>query len=74
MIKPSSAAHLEVYTVREFKNAAGEKGKSWTRVGTAFPHKDKPGFNLELQALPLDGRLVALLPRDEERNGSAAAE
>ena len=74
MIKSSSAAHLHVYTVREFENAAGEKAKSWTRVGVAFPHKDKPGFNLELQALPLDGRLVALLPREAERNGAAAAD
>jgi hypothetical protein len=74
MIKSSSAAYLNVYTVREFENAAGEKGKSWTRVGVAFPHKDAPGFNLELQALPLDGRLVALLPRDEEPKGSAPAD
>lgn len=25
----------------------------WTRIGTAFPHKEGPGFNIELRAFPI---------------------
>ena len=30
----------------------------WLNLGLVFPHKDGKGFNLMLQALPLDGRIV----------------
>ena len=30
----------------------------WLNIGLAFPHKDGNGFNLVLQALPLDGKIV----------------
>jgi hypothetical protein len=30
----------------------------WLNVGLVFPHKDGDGFNIMLQALPLDGKLV----------------
>jgi hypothetical protein len=49
--KPSARA----YTVRE----GSGKGKSfWTRIGSAWLHKDGKGFNIQLDALPVDGRLV----------------
>jgi hypothetical protein len=30
----------------------------WLNMGLVFPHKDGNGFNLILQALPLDGKIV----------------
>ena len=30
----------------------------WLNLGLVFPHKDGNGFNLILQALPLDGKIV----------------
>jgi hypothetical protein len=66
-----SSNHLNVYTVEEFDAGNGKKAKTWTRIGAAFPHKEGPGFNVQLKALPLDGRLV-LLPPDggDDRNGN----
>jgi hypothetical protein len=64
MSKPV-AAYLNVFSVREFEGASGQKANSWTKVGVAFPHRDTPGFNVELHLLPLDGRLVALPPDDD---------
>jgi hypothetical protein len=49
-----------------YVSSKAQKAKSWTKVGVAFPHREGPGFNLELSALPLDGRLVALVPSDDE--------
>ena len=30
----------------------------WLNIGVAFPHKDGSGFNIMLQAFPLDGKIV----------------
>ena len=30
----------------------------WLNIGLAFPHKDGKGFNIMLQALPIDGKIV----------------
>ena len=37
------------------------------RVGVAFPRKDGTGFNVELNALPPDGRIVLFPPQADER-------
>jgi hypothetical protein len=45
----------------------------WLPIGAAFPHQDGEGFNLVLQALPIDGRVVLRTPKDESSeagNGS----
>ena len=46
----------------------------WTRVGSAWAHKDGKGFNVTLSALPTNGRLVLRVPteddaKEEERAG-----
>lgn len=30
----------------------------WPKLGAAWPHDDRKGFNVELIALPVSGRLV----------------
>ena len=46
-------SHL-VYHVRD------RDGKSsyWTRIGAAWSHKDGNGFNVQIETIPLDGRLT----------------
>jgi hypothetical protein len=72
MSKSAAAAYLNVFTVREFEGLTGQKAKSWTKVGVAFPHREGVGFNLELSALPLDGRLVALVPNENDASLAAS--
>ena len=38
----------------------------WLNIGLAFPHKDGKGFNVVLQALPLDGKIVCREITNEE--------
>lgn len=39
----------------------------WLNLGLVFPHKDDSGFNIMLQALPLDGKIVCReISLDEE--------
>ena len=41
----------------------------WLNVGLAFPHKDGKGFNIMLQAFPLDGKIVCREVAEEEETG-----
>ena len=38
----------------------------WLNLGLAFPHKDGKGFNVMLQAFPLDGKIVCREIADDE--------
>jgi hypothetical protein len=44
----------------------------WTAIGAAFPHKDGEGYNIVLQAIPLDGEIVCALPRRKTRTAPSA--
>ena len=35
-----------------------DKDDFWLKIGSAFAHSDGDGFNLLLQATPLDGKVV----------------
>jgi hypothetical protein len=39
----------------------------WLNIGLAFPHKDGSGFNIVLQALPLDGKIVCRETTDDDQ-------
>ena len=44
----------------------------WLNVGLVFAHKDGTGFNIMLQALPLDGKIVCReITADEEKQEPA---
>jgi len=63
-----ATTYLNVFTVEEFESN-GKKAKRWTKIGAAFPHKEGPGFSIELRAFPVDGRLVVLPPDADGDNG-----
>ena len=51
------------------------KDDYWLNVGVCFAHEDKDGFNLLLQALPLDGKIVLRTYKEdeEEEKGKASS-
>jgi hypothetical protein len=59
-----------------------EEGKKayWTRIGSAWPHKDGKGFTVQLSALPASGGRIVLREvteadtGEEEASGDATAE
>lgn len=61
---------LIAYTV---KNRAKNQSAIWTRIGAAWPHGTGPGFSIELEAFPVDGRIVLMPPKAEEANASEEA-
>lgn len=48
------------------KNRGKNQSAIWTRIGAAFKHQSGNGFNIELEALPTDGRLVLIEPKAED--------
>ncbi len=43
----------------------------WTKVGAAWPHDDGQGFNVQLSAMPLTGRVVSRVPKPREEKPAA---
>ncbi len=44
----------------------GEGDKAhWTKIGAAWAHNDREGFNIQLTALPLTGRVTVRKPKAE---------
>jgi len=62
-----------VFGVRE--RDRGQKA-IWTRLGVVWKHREGEGFNLDLQALPLnfDGRLVLMPPKADDAETPAGDE
>jgi hypothetical protein len=71
--KPDATA----YTVREFttspEGGKSEKRAMWNKVGSAWLHKDGKGFNVQLESLPVNGRLVIRV-NDKESGAGAPKE
>lgn len=63
-----STNRFDAYSVREYE-ANGEKKSDWTRIGVAFSHADGKGFNVLIQAVPLDGKMVLRL-HDSNESGA----
>lgn len=55
-----SPSHV-AYQIREMKDGKG----FWTRIGTAWKHADEQGFNIQLDAVPLDGKITLRLPTEK---------
>jgi hypothetical protein len=43
----------------------GEKRGVWTKIGAAWPNKDGKGFSVQLDVLPIDGRLMLREPQSD---------
>ncbi|HEV2692921.1 MAG TPA: hypothetical protein VG347_08515 [Verrucomicrobiae bacterium] len=57
----SKAPSFIAYQVRK-----GNSGKDyWTRIGAAWAHAHGNGFNIQLDTVPLDGRITLLIPSEK---------
>ncbi|MDO8381028.1 hypothetical protein [Phenylobacterium sp.] len=58
-------------THRLYRVIGDGKASSWTPIGAAWPNKDGAGFNINCDAVPLQGRIVmrAITEKDETVGG-----
>ena len=66
----NSQPTLIAYSVKEREG----KQAIWTKIGAAFPHGKGEGLTIQLDALPLGGRIVLVEPKDETVDGAPDAE
>ncbi len=59
------------FTAYAVEDAPRGKKAYWTRIGRMFPHQDGKGYDIALNALPVNGRVV--IRQDEPRDEKADA-
>jgi hypothetical protein len=52
-----------VYHVRDRESGEG----FWTRIGAAWAHNDGKGFNIQIETVPLDGRITLRIPTEKSK-------
>ena len=52
-----TASKTPSHVAYQVRDREGGKG-FWTRIGSAWPHSDGQGFTVQLDAVPLDGRIT----------------
>ena len=50
--------HRAFTLIARGKDDKGKDDNFWLNIGSVFQHADGKGFNIILEALPLDGKLV----------------
>ncbi|MBX6315531.1 MAG: hypothetical protein IRY99_21855 [Isosphaeraceae bacterium] len=53
----ATASKAPSHVAYQVRDREGKKG-FWTRIGTAWAHGDGKGFNVQLEVVPLDGRIT----------------
>jgi hypothetical protein len=48
----------------QVRNRDGQKA-FWTRIGSAWAHADGEGFNIVLDAVPVDGKITLRVPAEK---------
>lgn len=56
---------MRAYHVRDSNGNGNGKG-FWTPIGAAWAHDDGNGFNIQLDVVPIDGKVVLRTPKTEE--------
>ena len=53
----TTASKSPSHVVYQVRDREGGKG-FFTRIGAAWPHRDGKGFNVQIESVPLDGRIT----------------
>jgi hypothetical protein len=60
--RSSKAPSHIAYQVRDREGGKG----FWTRIGAAWPHADSNGFTIQLESVPLDGKVTLRLASEKK--------
>lgn len=60
----TSASKLPSHIAYQVRERGGNS--YWTRIGSAWQHADKNGFNVQLECVPLDGRITLRVASDNK--------
>lgn len=54
---PNTGSKAPTHIAYQVRDREGKKS-FWTRIGSAWAHQDGNGFNIQLECVPLDGRIT----------------
>jgi len=61
----TSTSKAPTHIAYQIRDGKGDKGY-WTRIGAAWQHKDGSGFNIQLESVPLDGRITIRIATEKK--------
>lgn len=61
----STGSKTPSHIAYQVRDREGKKG-FWTRIGSVWSHSDGKGFNIQLECVPLDGRITLRLANEEQ--------
>lgn len=64
-LKQSVASKKPSHVAYQVRDSKGSKG-FWTRIGSAWKHGDGNGFTVQLDTVPLDGRITLRIATDKK--------
>jgi hypothetical protein len=68
------AKRWDAMTVREYTDGQGAKRSDWTKVGAAFENANSGTISIQLDAIPITGKIILQVPMSrEEREAKAQA-
>lgn len=62
----NSGGRAPEYDAFSVRDRGPDKSASWNRIGAAWKHRDGKGYDLALDAVPVDGRVTLREQRREE--------
>lgn len=62
---PAKTGKLPTHNAYQVRDREGKK-PVWTRIGAAWAHTDKNGFNIQIETVPLDGRITLRVASDKK--------
>lgn len=63
--QPSASPKAPSHVAYQVRDREGKKS-FWTRIGSAWPHADGQGFNIQIEVVPLDGRITLRVLSDKK--------
>lgn len=63
--KPTSASKAPTHIAYHVRDNKGGDA-FWTRIGSAWQHADGKGFNIQIETVPLDGRISLRVPSEKK--------
>lgn len=66
MTDTNNTSKAPTHTAYHVRDRGEGKQSFWTRIGSAWPHKDGNGFNLQIDVVPLDGRITLRVVSDKK--------
>jgi hypothetical protein len=65
--QPASKSKTPSHAAYHVRDRAEGGEAFWVRIGSAWAHADGKGFNIQIETVPLDGRISLRVPSEKTK-------